>query len=106
MFDRLGRISYPSGALSEDAVMEAAIDAGAADVELEDDEHVVFTAFEDLAQVAEAMEAALGPARTTAVVWKAKTAMPLTEDGEAGLERLIDALEDEDDVQNVWTNVA
>jgi YebC/PmpR family DNA-binding regulatory protein len=106
MFDRLGRISYPSGALSEDAVMEAAIDAGAADVEREDDEHVVFTAFEDLAQVAEAMEATLGPARTTAVVWKAKTAMPLTEDGEAGLERLIDALEDEDDVQNVWTNVA
>jgi transcriptional/translational regulatory protein YebC/TACO1 len=86
--------------------MESAIDAGAVDVEREDDDHVVFTAFEDLARVAEAMEAKLGPARTTAVVWRAKSAMPLSEDGEAGLERLIDALEDDGDVQNVWTNVA
>ena len=104
MFDRQGRIAYPSSIASDDAVMEAAIDAGAVDVERDEDEHVIYTAFEDLAQVAEAMEAKLGPARATGVVWKPKTSIPLTEDGEASLEKLIDALEDEDDVQNVWTN--
>ena len=56
MFDRLGQIVYPPAAGSEDAVMEAAIDAGAQDVESDEEGHVIFTAFEDLGVVIEALE--------------------------------------------------
>ena len=104
LFDRLGRIVYPAAAASEDAVMEAAIDAGAADVESDADGHVILTAFEDMAPVAEALEAALGPATSTALVWKAKSPVPLAQDARSALERLVDALDEEDDVQSVWTN--
>ena len=85
--------------------MDAAIEGGAVDVERDGEEHRVFTAFADLAQVAEALEAIFGPARTTAVVWRPKTPTPVSEDAEMGVVKLIDALEEEDDVQNVWTNV-
>ncbi|MDE2356324.1 MAG: YebC/PmpR family DNA-binding transcriptional regulator [Alphaproteobacteria bacterium] len=104
MFDRLGRIVYPAAAASEDALMEAAIEAGAQDVETGDPEHVVYTAFEDLNAVAEALEAVLGPAASTAVVWKAKSDTPVAGDEVERLVRLIDALEDDDDVQSVWSN--
>ncbi len=104
MFDRLGKIAYPAGAGSEEAIMEAAIDAGAADVETDEDGHIILTAFEDMAPVAEALEAALGPAKSTALIWKAKTLVPVAEAAAPGLERLIEALEDDEDVQSVWTN--
>ncbi len=63
MFDRLGQIVYPRAAGSDDTMMEAAIEAGAEDVESDEDGHTIFTAFEDLAAVVEALEAALGPAQ-------------------------------------------
>jgi len=105
MFDRLGQISYPTAVASEDAMVEAAIEGGAVDVENDGDEHLVFTAFEDLAQVAEALEATIGPARTTAVVWRAKTLVPMSAEGEIAVVKLMEVLEEEEDVQNVWTNV-
>jgi YebC/PmpR family DNA-binding regulatory protein len=105
MFDRLGRIVYPLAAGSEDAIMEAAIDAGAQDVQSDADEgHVILTAFEDLGAVAEALETTLGPAKFTGVIWKAKSDTPLAGDEVPSLVKLVDALEDDDDVQNVWTN--
>jgi YebC/PmpR family DNA-binding regulatory protein len=105
MFERLGRIVYPPSAGSEDAIMEAAIEAGAQDAESDaEDGHVVYTAFEDLGPVAEALEAALGPAKSTAIVWRAKTDTPVAEDDAPTLVKLVEALEDDDDVQNVWTN--
>jgi YebC/PmpR family DNA-binding regulatory protein len=105
MFERLGRIVYPPAAGSEDKIMEAAIEAGAEDAESDpDDGHVIYTAFEDLGTVAEALEAALGPAKSTAIVWRAKTDTPVAEDDAPTVLKLIDALEDDDDVQNVWTN--
>ncbi len=110
MFDRLGQIIYPMAAGSEDAVMEAAIEAGAADVETDPGDedtpatHVVYTAFEDLGGVVEALEATLGPAKSTAIVWKPKTLTPVSGDDTATLLKLIDALDDDDDVQTVFGN--
>ncbi len=104
MFDRLGQIVYPLKTGSEDVIMEAAIDAGAHDVISDEDGHAIFTAFEDLNDVAEALEAALGPAKSTALIWKAKTDVPVVAADVPGLMKLIDALDDDDDVQNVWTN--
>jgi YebC/PmpR family DNA-binding regulatory protein len=104
MFDRLGQIIYPASAGGEDAIMEAAIEAGAQDVESDDETHTIFTAFEDQASVIEALEAALGPAKSTAIVWRPKTLTPVADDDAAVLFKLIDALEDDDDVQTVFTN--
>ncbi|MFI4976568.1 MAG: YebC/PmpR family DNA-binding transcriptional regulator [Caulobacterales bacterium] len=104
MFERVGEITYPSSAGSEEAVMDAAIDAGAQDVESDAEGHTIYTAFEDMAAVAEALEAALGLARSTAIVWKPNTATPVTGADVATLMKLIDALDDEDDVQNIWGN--
>ena len=105
MFDRLGQIVYPAAAGSDDAIMEAAIEAGAEDVESDEDGHVIYTAFEDLGAVIEALEATLGAAKSTGVIWKAKTLTPIDTDAATTLMKLIDALDDDDDVQNVWTNV-
>jgi YebC/PmpR family DNA-binding regulatory protein len=105
MFERLGRIVYPPSAGSEDAIMEAAIEAGAQDAQFDPEEgHVILTAFEDLGAVAEALEAALGPAKSTAIIWQAKTDTSVAEDDAPGVIKLVEALEDDDDVQNVWTN--
>jgi YebC/PmpR family DNA-binding regulatory protein len=104
MFDRLGQIVYPRAAGSEDAVMEAAIDAGAQDVESDDEGHVIFTAFEDLGAVIEALESSLGPAKSTAIIWKPQTLVSPPGDSVPTLMKLIDALEEDDDVQTVWTN--
>jgi transcriptional/translational regulatory protein YebC/TACO1 len=104
MFERLGQIVYPAAAGSEDKVMEAAIEGGAQDVESDEDGHTIFTAFEDLGAVIEALEASLGPAKSTAIVWKPKTLTPVGSDEAATLFKLIDALDDDDDVQMVYTN--
>ena len=111
MFDRLGKITYPLSAASEDAMMEAAIEAGAEDVEVEapEDEdasalHAVYTAFEDLNAVAEALQARFGDPRSTAIVWRPKGETPVGGDDAGSLMKLVDALDDDDDVQNVFLN--
>jgi YebC/PmpR family DNA-binding regulatory protein len=104
MFDRVGQIVYPAAAGSEDAVMEAAIEAGADDVESDEDTHTIYTAFEALSEVAGALEKTLGEAKSTAIAWRPKTLTPVSGDAAATLLKLIDALEDDDDVQNVYTN--
>ncbi|HZZ87254.1 MAG TPA: YebC/PmpR family DNA-binding transcriptional regulator [Caulobacteraceae bacterium] len=106
MFDRLGEIAYPREAGSDDAVMEAAIEAGAQDVESDADGHVIYAAFEDMGAVVEALEAALGPARSANVVWKPKTETPVSGEDAARLVKLLDGLDDDDDVQNVFGNYA
>jgi YebC/PmpR family DNA-binding regulatory protein len=110
MFERLGQIIYPFSVGSEDKVMEAAIEAGAEDVESDsgDDDtpatHVVYTGFEDLNGVIEALEATLGPAKSTSIIWRPKTLTPVSGDDVATLMKLIDALDDDDDVQTVFAN--
>ncbi|MFC3078518.1 YebC/PmpR family DNA-binding transcriptional regulator [Phenylobacterium terrae] len=104
MFDRVGQIVYPASAGSEDEVMEAAIEAGAEDVESDEESHTIYTAFEQLSEVAQSLEAKLGEAKSTAIAWRPKTLTPVSGDAAATLMKLLDALEDDDDVQNVWGN--
>ncbi len=104
MWDRVGQIVYGPAAGSEDKVMEAAIEAGADDVESDEDGHIIFTAFDQLAEVAAALESALGPAKSTTLAWRPKALTPLSGDGVATLMRLIETLEDDDDVQTVYSN--
>jgi YebC/PmpR family DNA-binding regulatory protein len=105
MFDRVGQIAYPASAGSEDEVMEAAIEAGAEDVESDEEGHLITTALEDLGEVAEALEARLGPAKSAEAAWRPKTTTPVSADHAASLMKLIDALDDDDDVQTVYSNV-
>ncbi len=104
MFDRLGEIVYPLSAGSEEEVLDAAIEAGAQDTESDDDGHLILTAFEDLTTVAEVLEARLGPPTSAQIVWRAKSETPVAGPEAATLVKLIGALEDDDDVQSVWTN--
>jgi len=104
MWDRVGQITYGAEAGSEDKVMDAAIEAGAEDVESDEDGHTVYTAFADLSEVAAALEAALGPARSAAIAWRPKARTPVSGEAAASLMKLLESLEDEDDVQNVWSN--
>jgi YebC/PmpR family DNA-binding regulatory protein len=104
MWDRVGQIGYPATAGSEDKVMEAAIEAGAEDVESDEDAHTIYTAFGDLSDVAQALESALGPAHSTAIAWRPKALTPITGDPAASLMKLLEVLEDDDDVQNVYSN--
>jgi YebC/PmpR family DNA-binding regulatory protein len=105
MFERLGQITYPLSAGSEDKVMEAAIEAGAQDVVSDEDGHLIFTAFEDFAEVTSGVEAVLGPPKSTTIVWRPKTGTPVSNDDAATLMKLLDALDDDDDVSNVYSNV-
>ena len=104
LFERKGQVVYPASAGSDDEVMEAAIEAGAEDVESGEDGHVVWCADTDLAQVAASLEAALGESETTALVWRPTTTTEMDLEGMQKLMKLVDALEDDDDVQSVTTN--
>ena len=102
MFDRLGQIVYPAKVGSEDKVMEAAIEAGAEDVESDEETHTLFTAYESFAEVMGGLEASLGEAKSTKIIWRAKGLTPISGDPVATLMKLMDALQDDDDVQNVY----
>ena len=104
MFDRVGQIVYPASAGSEEAVMEAAIEAGAEDVQSDEETHTIFTAFEQLSEVAHALEAVLGEAKSTTISWRPKTLTPVAGDHVASLMKMLEALDDDDDVQNVHGN--
>ena len=85
--------------------MLAALDAGAEDVESADDGHVIWCANSDLSDVSTALEATLGEAESTRLVWRPQTTTELELDAAQTLVRLIEALEDDDDVQSVTANV-
>lgn len=113
MWDKVGQIIYKAEAGTEDEVMEAAIEAGAQDVEsdlvkpdiYEDAPgHTIWTAFEDLNEVAEAMSKVLGDPKSTAIVWKPQSDVPVTGDAVGTLFKLLDALDAEDDVSSVYSN--
>ena len=108
MFDRVGEIKYPASAGDEDSVMEAAIEAGAEDVvsdmSEEGEGHIIYTGFEDMGDVATALESALGEAESVNPSWKPQNTIPVGEDKAGTLMKLIAALEDDDDVQNVYSN--
>jgi YebC/PmpR family DNA-binding regulatory protein len=103
-FERLGLITYAAAAGSADAVFEAAIEAGAEDVSSTDDGHEIWTAQEDLHEVARALEKSLGAPESTKLAWRPQTPVEVAEDDAGSLLKLIDALDDDDDVQTVWGN--
>ena len=104
LFDRKGQIVYPASAGSEDEVMMAALDAGAEDVESSEDGHVIWCADTELSEVSAALESALGEAEHTKLVWRPQTTTELDLEAAQSLVRLIEALEDDDDVQSVTAN--
>ena len=103
-FERLGLIEYGAGAGDADKVLEAAIEAGADDVESDDDGHQIWTSIDGMHEVAKALEAQLGEAEAVKLAWKPQTPVEVGEDDAAQLIKLIDTLEDDDDVQTVWGN--
>jgi YebC/PmpR family DNA-binding regulatory protein len=104
MFDRVGEIVYPAAAASPDAMLEAAIEAGAADVASGPESHVVTTAFDDLGSVANALERTLGAPESVRAVWKPQTLTPVDGEKAGSLMKLIATLDEDDDVQNVYAN--
>ena len=104
MFTRLGVVQYDVSAASADAMLEAAIEAGAENVESGRDAHEVTCAVEDFFAVRDALEARFGPPQSAGLEWRSATSVTLDEERAAGLLKLVDALEDNDDVQNVYAN--
>ncbi|GGD26829.1 YebC/PmpR family DNA-binding transcriptional regulator [Sinisalibacter lacisalsi] len=104
MFERKGEIVYPASAGDDEAIFEAAIEAGAEDVESSEDGHVIYCADTDLNEVSTALEATLGESDSTKLIWKPATTTELGLEDMEKLMKLIDALEDDDDVQHVTTN--
>ncbi|MFC4667365.1 YebC/PmpR family DNA-binding transcriptional regulator [Seohaeicola nanhaiensis] len=104
MFDRKGEVTYPLSAGSADDIMMAAIEAGAEDVETDEEWHYIYCADTDLNDVSNALEAQLGESESTKLIWKPQTTTELDLEGMQKLMKLIEALEDDDDVQRVTAN--
>ena len=104
MFERKGEVVYPADAGDADDIMMAAIEAGAEDVESSEDGHIIYCADTDLNDVSNALEADLGESESTKLIWKPTTTTELGLEDMQKLMKLVDALEDDDDVQRVTTN--
>jgi YebC/PmpR family DNA-binding regulatory protein len=104
LWDRVGEIVYPASAVSADKAMEAAIEAGADDVQSDEDSHVIICAFENIGEVSSTLEAALGEAESVKTIWRPQNNIPVDEERAQSLIKLVAVLEDDDDVQNVYAN--
>ncbi len=104
LFTRLGVIRYPEAAASADAMLEAAIEAGAEEAVSDADGHEITSAVEDFFTVRDALEARFGPPEAARLEWRPTTAVTLDGDRAAAVLKLVDALEESDDVQNVFAN--
>ena len=104
MWDRAGEVYYPAKAGNADKVMEAAIDAGADDVQSDEEGHTILCGFEAVNEVSKALEGALGEAESVKIIWRPQTNVPVDEERAQSLMKLVGVLEDDDDVQNVYAN--
>jgi YebC/PmpR family DNA-binding regulatory protein len=104
MFTRVGEIVYPAAKASADAMLEAAIDAGADDVQSDQTGHTVTCAFESIGEVSSALAAKFGDAETVKIVWKPNMTTPIDAEKAESLMKLVDGLDDDDDVQVVFSN--
>jgi YebC/PmpR family DNA-binding regulatory protein len=104
LFDRLGEVVYPVAVASADAMFEAAAEAGGDDVESGGDRHTITCAADDLNAVRDALERRFGPAQSAKLAWRPKTAAPVSGDAADALLKLLETLEDSDDVQTVYAN--
>ena len=103
-FDRVGKVEYSAEIGGEDEVMEAAIEAGADDVESSEDGHTIYCVMEDLNDVATALEARFGEPQNASITWRPQVMVPISDDKAETMMKLMDALDDLDDVQNVYAN--
>ena len=103
-FDRMGLINYPASAGDADAVFEAALEAGAEDVSSSEDGHEIWTAQDQLHEVAKTLEPVLGEAEGAKLAWRPHMQVAVGEDDARLLFKMIDTLDDDDDVQTVWGN--
>ena len=103
-FERLGLIEYPPSAGDDDKVLEAAIEAGADDVESDDAGHRIWTSVESLHEVAKALEPMLGEGEGAKLAWRPSTEVEIRGEQAQQLVRLMEALDEDDDVQTVWGN--
>lgn len=104
MFDRVGVVEYGAGVADADAMLEAAIDAGAEDVVSSEAGHEVYTRLDTLAGVAKALETKFGEPRKAALTWKPQNTISVDDDAGEKLLKLVETLNDHDDVQNVYAN--
>ena len=104
MFDHLGVIEYDAKVASEDAMMEAAIEAGADDVSSSEAGHEIYASQETFRDVAKALEAKFGEPRKAALTWKPQNTIAVDDEVGEKLLKLIDQLNEHDDVQNVYAN--
>jgi YebC/PmpR family DNA-binding regulatory protein len=104
MFDHLAVIRYPAAAATADAMLEAAIEAGADNVESTDEMHEVTGNPDDLLTMQEALEARFGAPETAKLDWRPRTTVPVDEDAATSVLKLLDVLDESDDVQNVYAN--
>jgi YebC/PmpR family DNA-binding regulatory protein len=103
-FSRKGEITYPASAGSADAVFEAALELGADNVESGDETHEILTSPDDFGAVRAGLEQKFGAPKSAKLVWRANTTVPLDEENARALFELIEALDDNDDVQTVYAN--
>jgi len=103
-FDRVGAIEYPASVASEDEMFEVALEAGVDEVESDDDGHNLYVDGESLHQVAKVLEDKYGEPLSARLIWKPQTTVPLDDEKGEKILRMLEALEDQDDVQNVFAN--
>ncbi len=104
MFDQIGEVIYPADKASADEMFEAALEAGASDVVSSDSTHEVVCDPGDFGQVAETLDSKFGAPETAGLNWRPQTTVDLTADTARTVLKLIDVLDDNDDVQRVATN--
>lgn len=104
MFNRVGEIIYKAAVGSPDSLLEAAIEAGAEDVQSNHETHTILCNFEDIGEVSKNLEQKLGEAESVRAIWKAATLTPVDEEKAQAVLRLLMNLEEDDDVQQVYTN--
>lgn len=105
MFDRVGQIIYPIDKASADDMFEAAVEAGAENCESEGEIHAIQTGQDDLANVRDTLEGKFGEAEKVDLIWQPNTMSEIDEEQASSLMKLVEALEDDDDVQTVTTNM-
>jgi YebC/PmpR family DNA-binding regulatory protein len=104
MFDRTGVIEYDASVASDDAMLDAAIEAGADDVASSESGHEIYASTESYREVAKALEAKFGEARKAALIWKPQNTIAVDDETGEKLLKLMDLLNEHDDVQNVFAN--
>jgi YebC/PmpR family DNA-binding regulatory protein len=104
MFDHVGMIEFDAKVASEDAMLEAAIEAGANDVTTTEDGHEIITALESLREVAQVLETKFGEPRKVTLLWKPQNNVAVDDEAGERILKLVGVLEDNDDVQNVYAN--